>query len=90
MIHQHFFATAHNFSDPQLTKDGKPYGPTKFKELVRECYLVAKNCSIPYSDALRMSFTERRYMLEFLREEYNSIEQARQEQQEKLKELKKR
>lgn len=36
-----------------------------------------------------MSFTERRYILEFIQEEFRTLQQQQEEQQEKLKTLQK-
>lgn len=82
-----FFATAQNFLDPQFTKDGKPYGPVRYRELVKECYIISKNCNTPYTDVLKMSSKERQYFLSFLAEEFKRIEQQSKEQRDKLKEL---
>lgn len=63
------FATHLNFLDQELTNDGKPYGPTRYKELVKECYLVSKCINTSYNDVLKLTPTERNYILEFLNEE---------------------
>jgi hypothetical protein len=64
-----------------LTNDGKPYGPWRYKEIVKECYFITKNTSTTYSDILQMTPTERGYILEFLQEEFKK----QQEQLEKIK-----
>lgn len=63
------FASHLNFLDQQFTKDGKPYGPIRYKEIVKECYLISKNINTSYNDVLQMTPTERNYILEFLVEE---------------------
>ena len=77
------FALHQNFLDPELTDDGQLYGPFRYKEIVKECYLLAKNCNLPYSDLMLMTPTERSYMLEFLAEEIKKsndlIEQRKQQ-----------
>lgn len=69
--------------DPQKTSDGKPYGPIKYKEIVKERWLIAKNSNIPYSDTENMTPTERYYILEFIAEEAKKtsemIEKRKQE-----------
>lgn len=52
-----------------MTKDGQPYGPIRYKQLVKECYLITKNTGTTYSDVLKMTPTERMYFLEFMAEE---------------------
>ena len=57
--------------DPLLTSDGKPYGPWKYKEIVKECYIISKNINTSYTDLLKITPTERKYIIEFLMEEYD-------------------
>jgi len=63
------FDSQTNFLDPRLTDDGMPYGPYRYKEIVRECYLISKNCNTSYTDLLGVTPTERDYLLEFIAEE---------------------
>lgn len=65
-----------NFLDPTLTKDGKPYGPIRYKQLVQECYVISRNINTSYSDILRMTPTERGYLLEFLYNEFKRNQEA--------------
>lgn len=58
-----------NFLDPQLTSDGKPYGPTRLKEIVKERYFISKNCNTSYTDTGKISCLEKKYLLEFIRNE---------------------
>lgn len=55
--------------DPQLTKEGKPYGPHRFKELVRERYLISKNINTSYNDIGRITPKEREYIIQFIADE---------------------
>lgn len=68
---------------PLSTKDGKPLGPKKYKEIVREIYLITKNTNTSYSDILVMTPLERGYLLEFISDEIKKsqeyIEQRKQE-----------
>ena len=70
--------------DPQLTKDGKPYGPARFKELVKERYLISKNMNTSYEEVGRMTPIERKYIIEFMvdeiKREKELIEKKKQEQ----------
>ena len=65
-----------NSLDPQTTSDGKPYGPIKYKEKVKERWLIAKKSNIPYSDTETMTPTERYYILEFIAEEVKKTNEA--------------
>lgn len=60
------FASHQNFLDPQLTSDGKPYGPYRYKQIVKECYLISKNSNTSYTDVLKITPLERNYILEFI------------------------
>lgn len=67
--------------DPQSTDNGKPYGPWRYKQIVKECYIITKNTNTPYSDILEMTPTERELMIEFLSEDFKK----QQEQIDKAK-----
>jgi hypothetical protein len=64
-----------------LTDDGKPYGPWRYKQIVRESYIITKNTNTSYSDVLDMTPVEREYLIEFLAEDFKKqqeqIEQAK-------------
>lgn len=55
--------------DPPLTDDGKPYGPTRYKEIAKERYLISKHTHTSYDDTLNITPTERNYLLEFIAED---------------------
>jgi hypothetical protein len=67
--------------DPQSTDNGKPYGPWRYKQIVKECYIITKNTNTPYSDVLDMTPAEREFFIEFLAEDFKKqqeqIEQAK-------------
>ena len=63
------FAQQANFFDPQLTNDGRPYGPSRYKEIVKERYLISKHCNTSYSDLATTTPLERRYLIEFILDE---------------------
>lgn len=60
------FASHQNFLDPQLTSDGKPFGPYRYKQIVKECYLISKNSNTSYTDVMKITPQERNYILEFI------------------------
>lgn len=70
------FATQTNFLDPTLTSDGQYYGPIRYKEIVRDLVILAKNLNTPYNDLLMITPRERDYMKEFLNQ---SIEETKAE-----------
>ena len=67
--------------DPQTNEDGSPYGPVRYEEIVRECYLISKNINTSYVDVLKITPAERNMMLNFLLEEAKRREEilAKQE-----------
>lgn len=62
--------------DPQLTSDGKPYGPARYKELVKERYYISKCCNTSYNEVGDITPTERRYLLEMIVEELQKQKEA--------------
>lgn len=71
--------------DPQLTKDGKPYGPVRYKEIVRERYLISKNINTSYNDIGQITPRERGYLIEFMIDEIKKSKQLVEEQKLKNK-----
>ena len=56
------------FEDPKLIINDKPYGPTRYKQIVRECYIISKNCNTSYTDLMEITPAERNYLKEFITE----------------------
>jgi len=69
------FASHQSFLDPQLTNDGKPFGPYRYKQIVKESYLISKNTNTSYVDVMKITPQERNYILEFLAEEYKRTQE---------------
>lgn len=67
-----------------MTSDGKPYGPIRYQQIVKECYIVSKNSNTSYNDVLQMTPTEREAILSYISEEFKKtqdmIEQNRNKQ----------
>ena len=68
-----------SFLDPVLTSDGKPYAPHRFRDIVKERYLISKYCNTSYKDLDKVSPTERAYLLEFIYEELQKEQEAYEE-----------
>ena len=79
------FESLESSEDQQLTKDGQPYGPIKYKELVRECYIISRNINTSYTDLMDVTPLERQYMLEFIKEESDSLKKTIEENKQKQK-----
>ena len=65
--------------DPQLTEDGRPYGPKRYRDITKERYYVSKYCNTSYSDVGEMTPLERRYVLEFITDELEKQKSAIEE-----------
>lgn len=65
-----------SFSGPETTEDGKPYGPIRYKEIVKELYAISKACNTSYTDLLKITPTEKNYMIEFMLYEKEQAEKA--------------
>lgn len=74
-----------SFLDPQTSNDGSPYGPKRFKEIVKECWFISDNLNTSYTDILDLSFQERFYLIELINEKQDAtkrfLEEARSKQQ---------
>jgi hypothetical protein len=72
-----------------LTEDGRPFGPTRYKEIARERYLISKHTNTSYEDTASTTPLERGYILEFLVEDMERqqkmYEQAQAEAKSKRK-----
>ncbi len=65
-----------SFLDPTLTKDGKPYGPHRFKEIAKERYLISKFINTSYNDVGQLTPIEREYLIEFAADDKKRTEDA--------------
>ena len=78
-----------NFLDPQTSSDGSPYGPKRFKEIVKECWYISDNLHTSYTDVLDLSFQERFYLIELINKKQEDTKQEldrrRQENKNKAK-----
>jgi len=72
-----------------LTEDGKPYGPYRYAQIVKECYLISKNCNTSYTDLMDITPYERKIILNLIADEIEksqaAIEKSKQEAQARSK-----
>lgn len=68
-----------SFSDPILTSDGKPYRAIKYRNIVQERYVIAKNCNTSYTDLGNITPIERQYLLEFILDDAQKKQQLIEE-----------
>lgn len=72
-----------SFLDPQTSSDGTPYGPKRFKELVRECWYISDQTHTSYADVLDLSVAERIYLIRFINEKIENTNRAIEESNKK-------
>jgi len=68
-----------------LDSRGNPYGPTRLKEIIKECFMISKNCSTSYVDILKMTPTEKKYLCEFIIEDAKKAQEMIEENRDRLR-----
>jgi len=68
-----------------LTSDGKPYGPSRYKDIVQERYLIAKSINTSYLDTGKITPLEKKYILGFIKEEIDRTKEAAEKRKKKRK-----
>lgn len=67
-----------------MTFDGKPYKPERYKDIVKERYLISRHINTSYSDLDNITPLERRYLLDFIEDDlkrrHEEMQKARQKQ----------
>ena len=73
-----------NFFDPRWTSENKPYAPERFKDIVKERYLISTHINTSYGETASISPTERVLLLQFIRDDlqkkHEAIEKIRNQQ----------
>jgi len=59
-----------------MSKDGTPYGPKRYKELVRECWYISDQLHTSYSDVLDLSYQERIFLIECIADKQQATQKA--------------
>jgi hypothetical protein len=70
------FASGPSFLDPQLSEDGTPYGPKRYKAIVKECWYISDNLHTSYTDVLDLAYLDRIYLINCINEKKAATEQA--------------
>lgn len=65
-----------SFLDQLLTETGKPYGPERYRKIVKECYFISKHTNTSYTDLMEVTPTERTYLIQFIAEEIQKSQEA--------------
>lgn len=62
--------------DPQWTSQGNLYAPQRYKELVRERYLISKYTHTSYNDTAYITPLERKYIFDLISDELKRQQEA--------------
>ena len=73
------FASGPSFLDPPISNDGSPYGPKRFKEIVKECWYISDSLHTSYTDVLDLSYTERVCLIENINAKNDATKKAFEE-----------
>lgn len=65
-----------NFLDPRTSKDGKPYGPKRYKQLVQDCWFISDNLHTSYTDVLDLAYIDRIYLIENIKAKKDATQKA--------------
>ena len=77
------FASHQSFLDPLETSDGRPYGPIRYQQIVKECYIISKNSNTSYNDVLKMTPTERESIIRYISDEFKKTQEAMEQNKNK-------
>ena len=58
-----------NFFDPVLTSDGKPFSQERYRQLVKERYIISKHTNTSYLDSGQLCPIERTLLTKYILEE---------------------
>lgn len=72
------------FFDPLTAKNGEPYGPYRYHQIVQESYFISKSMNTTYSDTLKMTPLEREYILRFISDEIKKTQEEVEKQKAQL------
>ena len=70
------FVSEKTFLTPELTNDGKPYGPVEMERLIHAKYYITRFTNTSYTDAGQITPMEREYILGYIKEEKEQEEKA--------------
>lgn len=68
-----------------MTSNGKPYGPERYKTIVKEKYYISKNINTSYKDIGDITPTEREYLLQFIEDDLKRTKETIDKQIEESK-----
>lgn len=59
--------------------DGTPYATERYKQIIEERYQITKYCNTSYEDSGNMTPSERRYLLQFIKNDLEKNDKMMQE-----------
>lgn len=59
-----------------MCEDGTPYGPKRYRDIVRECWYISDNLNTSYTDILDISYLERMSLIHLIREKRIATQEA--------------
>lgn len=71
-----YYPSQGSFLDRQWTKDGKPYGPVRYEEIVKERYLISRSINTSYNDTGKLTPLERKYIIGYIIDEAKQREES--------------
>lgn len=71
--------------DPQLTSDGRPYPPIRYREIIKECYVITRHLNTSYTDLYNITPKERLTLAQFIEEEERAKQKLIEEAKNKNK-----
>ena len=75
---KHSLGRAQSFFDQKWTSDGQLFAPIRLKQLVKERFFISKHLNTSYIDTIDITPLERKYLLEFIVEDYQRQKEARE------------
>lgn len=68
---------------PRYNSDGKPYGPWRYNEIIKECYYISKQIHTSYEDLMEVTPLERKALIGIIEEELRKQHEAYEEAKKK-------
>lgn len=65
--------------------EGEPYGPYRFKEIIKEQYLISKSINTSFNDLEQITPRERELLIEFILDDNKKVNQMIEDAKKKAK-----
>lgn len=54
---------------PRYNSEGKPFGPWRYNEIIKECYFISKHINTSYTDLMDVTPLERKALMTNIQDE---------------------